>query len=137
MELLYDHDHFIAREKTIFSDETGTVRLWGISDFAFKHRTRIFDANDTEIAYVQKDISAESDVVIFCDPADHPIGKLTGEGDHYVCEPGHLIYAGDEDEGRIDGLMEVKKGVVEVTDEKDLLTCMMVLFSLVEIQRRD
>lgn len=137
MKLIYDHDHLISRSKTELYDEAGNLRYWGIYDFAFKHRTRIFDENDIETAYVQKDISLDEDVVVFCDTADHVIDKMIAEDGHYLLEKRGLIYTGNEETGEIEGLMKIKKGCLEVNSEVELQTCVMILFSLVEIQRRD
>ena len=137
MKLTYDHDHLISRSKTELFDEAGNLRYWGIYDFAFKHRTRIFDENDIETAYVQKDISLDEDVVVFCDGADHMIDKMIAEDGHYRLEKRGLIYTGNEEAGGIEGLMRIEKGCLEANSEDDLQTAVMVLFSLIEIQRRD
>ena len=137
MVLLFDHDHFIRRDRSEFSDEQGRLRYWGIYDFAFKHRTRVFDEDDAEVFYVQKDISRDHDVVIICDSKDVLIDTLIFEEDHYLLEKQDLIYKGDLNNGEFVGKGKLEKGHLEITEEKDMTAVLMVLFSLVEIRRKD
>ena len=59
MELYYEYDNYLKRLKTPLWQEKGRVLYYGIYDFSYKYRTRIFDVDDNEIAYVEKDITAE------------------------------------------------------------------------------
>ena len=70
MKLLFDNDNRHLRNRTELRDGDGRLMFWGIYDFAFKYRTRIFDAHDIEIAYVEKDVTVSEDTVVFYDPAN-------------------------------------------------------------------
>ena len=137
MKLLYDNDHLRRRDRTDLLDEEGKLRYWGIYDFAFKHRTRIFDENDIEVAYVQKDISLDTDVVDLRNPDDSKIDRLLAKDASYVLEDRGWKYSGSYEEGEIEGVMKIEKGVLEIESEKDILSCVMILFSLVEIIRQE
>ena len=63
MELYYEYDNYLKRLKTPLWQEKGRVLYYGIYDFSYKYRTRIFDVDDNEIAYVEKDITAEKPCV--------------------------------------------------------------------------
>lgn len=137
MKLLYDNDHLSKRDRTDLLAEEGKLRYWGIYDFAFKHRTRIFDENDIEVAYVEKDISLDEDVVELRNPDDSLIDRLAKRDDSYLLENKGWKYSGSFEEGKIEDIMKIEKGVLEFEKEEDILNCVMILFSLVEIIRQE
>lgn len=127
MKLYFDNQSLINRDKTEIKDEKGNVLYWGIYDFSFKHRTRIFDANDNEVVYVQKDISKEDNVVNFCDNQDKYLGGIVN---NVVNPQGWII-----NNKSIDNVMHISDGCIEIVNEDDLLSCICVLFALIEGER--
>lgn len=135
MKLIFQYNDLIQRNRTELLSETGELCYWGIYDFAFKYRTRIFDKDDIEAAFVEKDITAEKDCVLFYDAAGERSDALIREDGRLILEKEGLIFEGDLQSGKIEGLMKVCEGVLEVEDEKDVIKAAQVLFSLVEIDR--
>ena len=137
MKLFYDHDHLIAKDRTVFVDEEGKMRYWGIYDFSFKHRSRIFDPDDREAGYVQKDVSREEDVVELFDPSGTVLDELCREGDDFHLKRRDLRYTGDIAKGGIEGFLSADQGILEVKREEDVLFGIMVIFGLSEMMRKD
>ena len=135
MILRYDPDDLIHRRKTQLKDENGQTVFWGIYDFAYKYRTRIFDGEDSELGYVQLDVGKSVPEVFFSDPADEIKGRMIQEESHYLILPEGSVFEGNSKEGQIPGIMKITDGRLETEDEADLLRCVMVLFASVEIAR--
>ena len=135
MKFIFKYNDLIQRNRTELLSETGDLCFWGIYDFAFKYRTRIFDKEDVEIAYVEKDVTASKDTVRFYDAAGKQEGALVREDGKLILENEDLVYQGDARSGKIEGLMSVSEGILEVKEEKDVLKAAEVLFSLIEIDR--
>ena len=135
MELVYKYNDLESRNRTDLLDEKGSLRYWGIYDFAYKYRTRIFDENDNEVAYVQKDVSVNEDVVIFYDAAGNETGRLTRKDGTLLLEPDGKVYEGDRKNGMIKDLLCIKEGSLSFDQEEDMLKSVTVLFALVEIDR--
>ena len=75
MELLFNADNFKKRLKTEFLDEKGNLYYWGIYDFSYKYRTRIYDKDNQEIYYVEKDIYDNNLVNLF-DYKGNKVGEI-------------------------------------------------------------
>jgi len=69
MKLVFDENVFTLRSKTIVKDEQGNKLFWGIYDFSFKHRRRIYK-NDDEVAFTQLMIEKENNEVHVCTPLE-------------------------------------------------------------------
>lgn len=135
MELVYDYHHLIERKRTDLLDEKGGIVLWGIYDFAFKYRTRIFNCSDEEVAYVEKDIAADEDIVNICDSAGKKIDALVRADGRLYLEKEGLLFSGDLREGKIEDYLRINEGRLMVERKEDLLKAAALLFSLVEIDR--
>ena len=135
MILRYDPDGLKNRKKTELKDENDHTAFWGIYDFAYKYRTRIFDGQDSELGYVQLDVSKPVPEVVFCDATDGILGHMIEEGDHYRILPEGIEFRGSCTEGQIPGIMKISNGELEIDKENDLLRCAMILFASVEIVR--
>ena len=133
MILSFDPIKLAERGRCELRDEDGRLVYWGIYDFAYKHRTRIYNSEGFEVAYVQKDISLEEAHVDFCDSEDHKIGALIKNNDTLIIQPEGYSYKGDYHKGEIEGLMKIEEGKLEVND--DVLKGIMIMFALVEIDR--
>ena len=67
---------------------------------------------------------------------DYNLLKETkSEDGKLILENEDLVYQGDARSGKIEGLMSVSEGILEVKEEKDVLKAAEVLFSLIEIDR--
>ncbi len=53
MKYYFDRESLLARARTEIKNEEGKLMYWGIYDFSYKWRIRIFDENSLEIGYVQ------------------------------------------------------------------------------------
>ena len=135
MKLLFDNDNRHLRNRTELRDSDGRLMFWGIYDFAFKYRTRIFDAHDIEIAYVEKDVTVLEDTVVFYDPARGKIAQLQRDDGKLVLKSEGICYEGDADEGEVKGMLKIGKGVLETENDQDLLKAVCLLFALIEIDR--
>ena len=135
MQITFNADNLKKREKTCFYDEEGKPLCWSIYDFAFKHRTRLLDENDIEIAYVQKDISRNDDYVIFADNKDKPFGSMERSSAGYLISPGDYHFSGTSDAGEIKNMMKVSSGNLEIENSKQLKEAVMILLGLIEIER--
>ena len=135
MELHYDNNDLLDRKRCELLDENGCLSYWGIYDFAFKYRTRIFDANDDEVAYVQKNIALTEDVVEFFDPGDQKIGSLLKSENGYHNYPEDLLYEGDVQKGMIKDFMKVTDHKLYIENKDEALKAAMILFALVEVER--
>ncbi len=135
MQLVYDNNERLSRNRTQLFDEEGKLCFWSIYDFSFKYRTRIYDAKDHEIAYVEKDVAAKEDVVFFYDPLGNKTGRLKKENGEFVLEPEGLIYKGDQSKGSIDGFLQIDAGKIQIENSDDVLKALEVLFALIEIER--
>ena len=131
MVLSFDCDHLKKRLKTELLND-GNVEYWGIYDFSYKYRTRIYDHNDNEIAYVEKDIYENGKVNMF-DYKGNSLGKIIRTENGY--EIGDLVYKGNVDAGMIDNVLSIEEGKMTITDESRILLCIMCLFGLIEIER--
>lgn len=63
----YNPDDLKSRTKTTIFNDEGRMVFWGIYDFSYKYRTRIYDADDEEIMYVQKEIGLPDEPVVCYD----------------------------------------------------------------------
>ena len=135
MILRYDPDDLKNRKKTELKDENDHTVFWGIYDFAFKYRTRIFDGEDNELGYVQLDVGKLIPEVFFSDPADTIMGRMIREEDHCLILPEKTVFEGNSLEGKIPGIMEIKNGRLDIENDNDLLRCVMILYASVEIAR--
>lgn len=135
MELVYDNHHLIERSRTDLLNESGEIVLWGIYDFSFKYRTRIFNVLGEEVAYVEKDISADDDIVGIYEPAGKKIDALVRREGKPVLEAEGLPFEGDLSRGEIKGFLHIDEGRLFIEKEDDLLKAAALLFSLVEIDR--
>ena len=124
--MIFDQDNLSSRHCEL-CDEKGTILYRSLSDFAFKYRTLIHDPKGRLLAYVQKDISQE-DVVVFCDPDDHYLGRLTGKKDA-------LVTFGDEEPLSVSSLVKISSGAMEVYEEKDLFKAVLILCAGIEMVR--
>ncbi len=134
MELVYDENDLIKRNRCELKDENGVLRYWGIYDFAFKYRTRIFDERDEEIAYVQKDISAEENVVGFFDPADRKIGEMAEREGGFSIDGQDVLYSGNKTNGSC-SLFVKEEGRIFVKEDDQIRKVLCILFGLSEIDR--
>ena len=136
MELVFSEDNLMERKKTQLSDENGQLLYWGIYDFAYKYRTRIYDHNDNEIAYVEKDIASSDTPVFFYDPLDKVIGNIFRKKDG--CSSGPEGYEIKEDDVviEVEGLMRKENGRLIIYDEEKVLKCLMIMFGMIEIKRQ-
>ena len=132
MVLSFDPVKLAERGRCELHDEDGRLVYWGIYDFAYKHRTRIYNSEGFEVAYVQKDISLKEAHVDFCDKEDHKIGALI-KNHATLIEPEGYSYSGDCHKGEIEGFMKIEEGKLEVNG--DMLKGIMIMFALVEIDR--
>ncbi|MBQ1788501.1 MAG: hypothetical protein II004_06180 [Erysipelotrichaceae bacterium] len=135
MILRYDPDDLRNRKKTELKDENDHTVFWGIYDFAFKYRTRIFDGKDNELGYVQLDVGKAVPEVVFCDAFDETKGQMVREEDHYQILPEGMEFHGDSSKGEIPGIMKIRNGELEIDKTDDPLLCVMILYASVEIVR--
>ena len=135
MILRYDPVDLKNRRKTQLKNEEGNVLYWGIYDFAFKYRTRIYDSSDTEQGYVQLDLSRSVPEVVFYDNEDKPVGSMTVKDGSYLITPEGLLFTGDCAKGEITNVMKNTDGAIEIENGADPFRCVMVLFASVEIAR--
>ena len=110
MKFIFKYNDLIQRNRTELLSETGDLCFWGIYDFAFKYRTRIFDKEDVEIACVEKDVTASKDTVRFYDAAGkhlhtfstNSVGEiLNATGDTFTSRNGSWIYTWSKDGKKI------------------------------------
>lgn len=132
MELYYEFDNYIKRLKTPLTDKNGRLLYYGIYDFSYKFRTRIFDENDNEISYVEKDITAEEPLVNAYAHDGTPLFKLYKEDDEYLVMPQGWRFKTDNSCFMIEHVMMADKKRV-VCDDMNI--ALPLLFALVEIQR--
>ncbi len=135
MILGYDPDDLSNRKKTELKDENDHTVFWGIYDFAFKYRTRIFDGKDNELGYVQLDVGKAVPEVVFCNALDEITGHMAREEDHYRILPEGMIFHGNSTKGEIPGIMKIRNGELEIDKTEDALRCVMILYASVEIAR--
>ena len=135
MILRYDPDDLRNRKKTELKDENDHTVFWGIYDFAFKYRTRIFDGKDNELGYVQLDVGKAVPEVVFCDAFDETKGQMVREEDYYRILPEGMEFHGDSSKGEIPGIMKIRNGELEIDKTDDPLLCVMILYASVEIAR--
>ncbi len=135
MKLIFQYNDLVTRQKTELLNEEGALLYYGIYDFSYKYRTRIFDHEGIEISYVEKQITAERDTVCFYAADGTKSGALIRKEGKLVSEDGDLVYEGDLRKGKIEGLMEVSDGCLKIEKEEEVLKCLQILFSLVEIDR--
>ena len=135
MILRYNPDDLRNRKKTELKDKNDHTVFWGIYDFAYKYRTRIFDGKDNEMGYVQLDVSKSVPEVVFCDATDGILGHMIKKEDHYRILPEGMEFHGNSSEGEIPDIMKINNGELEIEKEDDLLRCVMVLYASVEIAR--
>ncbi len=132
MELYYEYDNYLKRLKTPLWQEKGRVLYYGIYDFSYKYRTRIFDVDDNEIAYVEKDITAEKPCVGAWLHSGEKLFDLYREGDEYTVEPQGYRFKKTDNGFVIDGVMTADEG--KVTGD-DIPLMLSLLFAMVEIAR--
>ena len=130
MVIYYDEDHLRNRQETFLRDEKGIVLYRGIYDFSYKYRTRIF-RDPIEAAYVELDITSESPRVLFCDPDGKKIRELIRKDGLYLDE----IPVEKNGSGFLYMSASAKDGVLD-TGEEDILTCVLLLFAMIEIERK-
>ena len=132
MELYYDFDNYIQRLNTPLCDDKGRLLYYGIYDFSYKYRTRIFDADDNEIAYVEKDISSQKPCVRAFSNQRKPLFELYLEDDLYRVEPQGYSFRKDGNSFVIDDVMTADERKVVCEDVPFSLS---LLFAMVEITR--
>ena len=132
MELYYEFDNYIKRLKTPLKDKNGCLLYYGIYDFSYKFRTRIFDADDNEISYVEKDITAESPLVNAFAHDGTLLFKLYKEDDEYSVIPQGWHFKTEKNCFMIEHVMMADRNRV-VSDDMNI--ALPLLFALVEIQR--
>ena len=137
MKLVYDKDNLIARNRTPLKDENGNLFCWGIYDFAFKYRTRIFNREDIEIAYIERNIAKENEPIEFFDPLGNKEDALIVKDDKIYLEKEGSFYEGDLEKGEIPGLLKIDHDVIEIINEERALKAIEVLFSLAEMERTE
>ena len=132
MELYYEFDNYIKRQKTPLKDENGRLLYYGIYDFSYKFRTRIFDAADNEISYVEKDITADKPLVKGFTHDNKLLFELTKENDEYQVMPQGWRFVMKDNGFVINNVMMADRNRV-VSDDMDI--ALPLLFAMVEIQR--
>ena len=137
MLITYDEKDLLSRSETLIRDEAGETLYRGIYDFSYKYRTRIYDARGEALAYVQLDITSDKPVVAFCDDADRILGCLQQEEDHYCVMPQGWILERRSDAALIEGIMTAERDHAEIVRAEDLFQCILILFALVEIGRKE
>lgn len=131
MKIKFDLDSLRKREKTILYAEDGKTLYWSIYDFSFKHRTRIFNINDEEIAYVELDVSKDNKTIKICDNQDNLIDTI----ENNVLQSNKWFIEGDYQNGKVQDVVEINNGVLDVYDDNNIEKCLYILFSLVEKER--
>ncbi|MBP5279941.1 MAG: hypothetical protein J6Z03_05615 [Erysipelotrichaceae bacterium] len=129
----FDKDNLKKRLKTDFLCD-GKVLYWAIYDFSYKYRTRIFNGNDEEVAYVEKDILEDDKVNLF-DNKGKKLDEIIKTSEGY--RSGDHLYTGDIDNGGIEDLFVSEDGKLSIFDDKDVLYAIMFLCGLIEIVRKD
>lgn len=132
MKIYFDLNNLINRQKTEIKDENGNLLYWGIYDFSYKYRTRIFNNVDNELMYVQKDISKDGNIVNICDLKDTIIDCINDD----LLINDNLKINGDYQKGSIEGLMYIEAGSIDILDDSKIDKCIAVLFALVERERQ-
>ena len=132
MKVYFDLNNLINRQKTEIKDELGNLLYWGIYDFSYKYRTRIFNNNDNELMYVQKDISKDDNIVNICDLKDTVIDYINGD----LLVNDNLKINGNYQIGDIEGLLHIEDGSMEILDDSKIDKCVAILFALVERERQ-
>ena len=132
MKIYFDLNNLINRQKTEIKDELGNLLYWGIYDFSYKYRTRIFSNNDNELMYVQKDISKDDNIVNICDLKDTVIDYIHGD----LLVNDNLKINGNYQTGDIEGLLHIEDGSMEILDDSKIDKCVAILFALVERERQ-
>ncbi len=130
MVIYYDEDHLKNRQETFLRDEKGNVLYRGIYDFSYKYRTRLFE-DLSERAYVELDITSEYPRVVLCDPDGRKIGELIRKEGLYL---DGVPVEKNENGFRYAGAF-AKDGVLD-TGEEDVLKCVLLLFAMIEIERK-
>lgn len=133
--MLYNPQDLKERNRCEIRNEAGKLLYWGIYDFSYKYRTRIYDAGNEEQGYVQLDSTAGFRQVSINDPEDHPIAFIKKETDAYFLFPEKLRIQTTAAGFRLESVMIAERGKMEVYDEKDLLISSMLLFGMVLMQR--
>ncbi len=133
MVIHFDKDNLKKRLKTVFKSED-EILFYTIYDFAFKYRTRIFDDEEKEVAYVEKDIFSEGKADLF-DYKGHKLCEINKTADGYT--NGEYLYIGDIDKGKISDLFVNDDGKLTIDDEDNVLFAIMFMTGLVEITRED
>ena len=134
MVIYYDEDHLLNRQETLLCDEQGQILYRGIYDFSYKYRTRLFDSGNTELGYVELDITSEEPRVDLCDPDGDRIGFLIRKDGLYL-EPDHLTVEGERNRFLIRDLVKTENGKIIIPDE-DTLKYVLLLFAMIEIERK-
>lgn len=132
MILTFNPTHLKNRNRTEIKDLDNNLLYWSIYDFSYKYRTRIYDGNDIEVAYVEK-IVAQDNTVRCVDLKDNKEINLIKTDNGY--KYGDYDYIGDVDKGHIEGIMELEDSQIEISDENNLIMYMMLMFALVEAER--
>ena len=132
MILTFDPTSLKNRNRTEIKDLDGNLLYWSIYDFSYKYRTRIYDSNDIEDAYVEKMVEQDNKVrcVNLKDNKELYLLK-TVNGYEY----GAYDYIGDIDKGYIEGIMELEDGQIMISDENNMMMSIMLMFALIEAER--
>ena len=131
MELLFNADNFKKRLKTEFLDEKGNLYYWGIYDFSYKYRTRIYDKDSQEIYYVEKDIYDNNLVNLF-DYKGNKVGEIIRKDG--TCILNEYVFNGDIDDGKADNLFIVKDNCLTILDDDKAELIILFIFGLVEMK---
>lgn len=127
----FEQDKLLNRDNVIITDENGKFIYRGIYDFSYKHRSRIYDESDNEIAYVNGDVSSDKKKVVFYDNQDNVIGYL----DNDIVNPESWIVKKAGDNYLIEKVLSISENEMEVLDDKNLFKAVLILFALVERER--
>lgn len=127
----FEQDKLKNRDNVIIADENGKFICRGIYDFSYKHRSRIYDESDNEIAYVDGDVSSEKKKINFCDNQDNVIGSL----DDNIVNPEGWIVKKVANAYLIENILIISDNKMEVLKDNYLFKAILVLFALVERER--
>lgn len=124
-------------------DVDGENRYWGIYDFSYKRRLRIFDKDNNELAYIQYRVSSLEKGITFYDVEDNKIAYI-GQQDNLqdiVVEPDNWKIVGDVSNWDIriiaaDGreLMSTndKTHEINIMDDSDVLKCVFCVLAIAD-----
>ncbi len=134
MVVYYDEDHLSNRQETFLYNESGEIRFRGIYDFSYKYRTRVFDPRGMELGYAELDITSPEPRVDLRNADGEPIAFLVRKGGLFL-EPDHLPVEGERSRFLIRDLVKAENGKM-ILPEEDVLKYVLLLFAMIEIERK-